>query len=110
MSLKKMNNDNQVSILRSNRAVGNFFGAFGNSIKETRLTAALAYLIAKEPSPFLTVFRLKGNPTDVLIENVTKDRGRSDIQTRTDKGEDVVIEAKIAYENCSVRAPLTQNS
>ena len=92
-----------------------FVGAFGGSLKETRLTALLGYLIALEPEPFLKIFGFKGKPRAVQLEN-QEATGRSDIRVETSLGVGIV-EAKVGASDplkqcqkypCKWRALLTQ--
>ena len=73
--------------------VSTFVGAFGASLRETRLTALLGYLIALEPEPFLDLFGFSGTARSVRLENRHQD-DRSDILIETTAGAGV-IEAKI---------------
>jgi len=77
--------------------VSTFVGAFGGSIRETRLTAILGYIIAQDPKPFLDLFGFQGEPTDVRLENRHED-DRSDILVTTTVGTGL-IEAKVDATN-----------
>ena len=48
--------------------VSTLTGAFGQSLRETRLTALLGYLIALDPIPFLDLFGFSGVPQQVCLE------------------------------------------
>ena len=79
----------QIDLLRGGSVVSSFVGAFGASLRETRLTALLGYLIALEPEPFLGLFGFDGKPRSVRLENRHED-DRSDILVETTAGLGVV--------------------
>ena len=83
----------KINLRRGNKIVSTITGAFGQSLRETRLTAMLGYLIALEPDAFMTTFGFKGKPQQVSIETI-HDLGRSDILIETTLGIGIV-EAKI---------------
>lgn len=83
----------QIELLRGGSIVSTLVGAFGSTVRETRLTALLGYLIALEPEQFLTLFGFKGKARSILLEN-QEDNGRSDIRIETTLGMGV-IEAKV---------------
>ena len=83
----------EIDLLRGGRVVSTLTGAFGQSIRETRLTALLGYLIAIDPSRFLTLFGFMGPVQRVALETHHQD-GRSDILVETNHGTGI-IEAKI---------------
>jgi len=85
--------DEKVELLRGGALVSTLTGAFGQSLKETRLTAMLGYLIALEPAPFLKLFGFPGQARRVSLET-RHDLGRSDILVETTAGVGI-IEAKI---------------
>jgi len=89
--------DNQASeeieLLRGGSVVSTLVGAFGGTIRETRLTALLGYLIALEPIPFLGLFGFTGKARNVRVEH-RHGNDRSDILVETTNGLGV-IEAKI---------------
>jgi hypothetical protein len=87
----------EIVLLRGGSIISSLVGAFGNSLKETRLTALLAYLIALEPSPFMEKFGFKGFIRSVSLEN-RHEQGRSDILVETTHGTGIV-EAKIGGTN-----------
>jgi len=95
--------ENRTSRNRRNRitswwfVVSTFAGAFGGSLRETRLTAMLGYLIAIKPKEFSEFFGFSGKPLSVKLENRHED-GRSDILIETDKGLGV-IEAKVGTQD-----------
>jgi len=53
----------EIELLRGGSVVSTFAGAFGGSLRETRLTALLGYLISLEPRSFLDLFGFTGNAT-----------------------------------------------
>ncbi len=83
----------EIELLRGGELVSTLTGAFGQSLKETRLTAILGYLIALHPEPFLSLFGFGGVPQRVCLET-RHHEGRSDILIETSIGTGV-IEAKI---------------
>lgn len=73
--------------------MSSFAGAFGSSLRETRLTAMLGYLIALEPTRFCNFFGFLGRPLSVSLETLHAS-DRSDILVETTAGRGV-IEAKV---------------
>jgi len=82
-----------IALMRGGCLVSTLTGAFGQSLRETRLTALLGYLIALDPIPFLDLFGFSGVPQQVCLETRHED-GRSDILIETNRGTGI-IEAKI---------------
>jgi hypothetical protein len=82
-----------IPLLRGGGIVSSLSGSLGLSLKETRLTAFLGYLIALSPEKFLSMFNFPGELKNVSLETVHTD-GRSDILIETTRGRGV-IEAKI---------------
>jgi hypothetical protein len=83
----------KIDLMRGGNIVSTLTGAFGQSLRETRLTAMLGYLIALNPEPFLYLFGFHGVPQRVCLET-HHDQGRSDILVETNMGTGV-IEAKV---------------
>jgi hypothetical protein len=83
----------EIELMRGGDVVSTLTGAFGQSLKETRLTALLGYLIALNPKPFLSLFGFIGTPQRVCLEE-RHDQGRSDILVETSYGKGI-IEAKV---------------
>ena len=83
----------EIELFRGRRLVSTLTGAFGQSLRETRLTALLGYLIAAEPTAFLSLFGFEGEAQSVSLETRHED-GRSDILVETSRGKGV-IEAKV---------------
>ena len=81
-----------IPIYRGGSIVSSLGNSFGGSLRETRLTAIVGYLISLAPKPFLNLFDIKGIPSEINLE-LSEDNGRSDIQLVTSKGT-AVIEAK----------------
>ncbi len=81
-----------IPIYRGETVVSSLGNSFGGSLRETRLTAMVGYLISLAPNPFLDLFKIKEVPLELNLE-LTEDSGRSDIQIVTRKGV-AVIEAK----------------
>jgi len=83
----------EIELHRGGRLVSTLTGAFGQSIRETRLTALLGYIIAIDPSLFMDLLKFKGIAQKVSLETRHED-GRSDILIETNCGVGV-IEAKV---------------
>jgi hypothetical protein len=83
----------KIDLMRGGDLVSTLTGAFGHSLKETRLTAILGYLIARDPGFFLSLFGFSGVPQRVSLEQ-HHEQGRSDILIETSAGVGVV-EAKV---------------
>ena len=83
----------RISLLRGGSLVSSLAGAFGSSLRETRLTAMLGYLIALVPGRFCDIFGFPGRPLSVALE-MRDGANRSDIVVETTKGTGL-IEAKI---------------
>ena len=83
----------EIELRRGRAVVTTLTGAFGQSLRETRLTAILGYLIALKPEQFLPLFGFRGVPRRVCLE-MSHDQGRSDILVETSNGIGV-IEAKV---------------
>jgi len=94
---KKHNDLEHIPLLRGGGIVSSLFGALGNSLKETRLTAMLGYLIALAPEQFLKSFHIDGIINSVSLES-NHSQGRSDILIETTKGIGI-IEAKVDGSN-----------
>jgi len=84
----------QIDLLRSGSVVSSLAGAFGNTLRETRLTAMLGYLVALEPERFCEIFAFRGRPLSVSLET-RHATDRSDILIETTAGWGVV-EAKVS--------------
>jgi hypothetical protein len=82
-----------VELLRAGSVVSSFAGAFGASMRETRVTAILGYLIALRSQPFCRAFGVGGTIESVRIE-ARHNLDRSDILIESTDGL-AVIEAKI---------------
>jgi hypothetical protein len=104
--------DSGVQLRRGREIVTDIFSAFGD-LRETRLTGALGFLVAKAPYAFGRLF-LNGSSIseDVMIEE-PEDQSRYDVVIRT-KTRLIVIEAKLGIlvfetiEKClRARAPRT---
>lgn len=88
-----------IELLRGGSLVSSFLGSFGSSLKETRVTATLGYLIALRPQRFCNFFGVNEKPQSVILENDHSKKGRSDILIKTITGKWAVIEAKISAED-----------
>jgi hypothetical protein len=97
--IPKRNEDKteQIELLRGGSVVSSLTGAFGRTIKETRLTAVLGYLMALEPTFFLDKFGFKGAASSISLES-NEENGRSDIRVETTKGIGI-IEAKLGWQD-----------
>jgi hypothetical protein len=83
----------EIELMRGGGVVSTLTGAFSSSLRETRLTAMLGYLIALYPTPFIQLFGFRGAAQRVSLET-RHEEGRSDILIETNRGRGV-IEAKI---------------
>ncbi len=92
----------QIQLLRGGAIISSLSGAFGKSLKETRVTTMLGYLIALVPEHFMSKFGFQGKTLSVSLETLHS-QGRSDILVKTTKGIGV-IEAKVGGTN-----PLNQS-
>jgi hypothetical protein len=97
MTRKRQESVETIPLLRGGTVVGNLLGAFGHGLRETRLTAALGYLIALRPEVFQKVMGSPGSVTSVELEH-RHDQGRSDVILQSAVGS-VVIEAKVGSSN-----------
>ncbi len=83
----------EVELLRGGRVITSLLGSFGHGLRETRLTACLGYLIAREPKAFRKLLKLKGKVQSVSVEH-RHQQGRTDVQIATTDGI-TVLEAKV---------------
>ncbi len=90
---RKVDVTESIPLMRGGSVVSTITGAFGQSLRETRLTALLGYLIATNPDPFLQLFGFKGSAQHVSLET-KHETGRSDILVETSAGTGIV-EAKV---------------
>ena len=90
---QKCQNGESIDLLRGGSVVSSLTGAFGSSLRETRVTALLGYLITLNPRPYLELFQFTGEPRLVRLEN-QHDTGRSDILIETSTGK-FIVEAKV---------------
>lgn len=88
--------------MRGGTMVASLLGAFGQSLKETRLTSWLGYLFSMQPEPLASLFGFKGNVLAVRLETRHED-GRSDILVETSHGLGV-IEAKVDATDASAQS------
>lgn len=93
----KLDDLEQIQLLRGGAVVSSLSGAFGKSLKETRVTAILGYLIALAPEHFIKKFGFQGKILSVSLETLHS-KGRSDILIKTTKGTGI-IEAKVGGTN-----------
>lgn len=92
----------EVELLRGGAIVTNLLGALGQSLKETRLTAFLGYLLAMRPEPLMPLLGFTGHILSVKLET-RHDEGRSDILVETSWGLGV-IEAKVDTTDASAQS------
>lgn len=85
----------RVLLYRGGAAVSSFLGAFGGALRETRLTAALGYLIALRPQQFADILGFRGRVLAVSVEP-EDERGRTDIEIKTTHGK-CVVEGKVSF-------------
>jgi len=93
-SARKDDENDKIPIYRQGTVVTDFLSVFGSSLRETRLSAILGYVISKVPRPFLTAFKIKGALKHVFVE-YTESRQRADVVIETDR-EYFIIETKVA--------------
>lgn len=94
--------------MRGGRIVSTLTGVFSQSLRESRITAVLGYVIALKPEPFVKLFGFAGTPRGVALET-PHDEGRSDILIHTDRGIGLVeakVDASDPYEQAQ-RYPAT---
>lgn len=96
-------NDNfeEIALFRSGSIVSSLLGAFGSSLRETRLTSLLGFLISSDPKAFGQFFKLNHPILEVSLEthhSTANESGRSDILLKTTH-EEIIIEAKVGYHN-----------
>lgn len=84
----------RIELFRGGSVVSTLIGTLGNSLRETRITAFLGYVISLQPEPFLKRFRFPGTLQSVQVE-VREEDGRSDIVMETSQGRGIV-EAKVS--------------
>jgi len=84
-----------IALLRPGELVSNLFSVFGN-IKETSLTACLAFIISKYPDTFGSLFTKNEEIRVVKVEFRTNDFNRHDIVLESDNGL-TIIEAKLGF-------------
>jgi hypothetical protein len=96
-----MNHAENIVLFRSGSVVSSLLGAFGGSLKETRLTSLLGFLISCEPQDFGDYWGIDHPVLEVMLEthhSSVKEAGRSDIILTTKRG-NIVIEAKVGHHN-----------
>lgn len=96
-----MDKAENIVLFRSGSVISSLLGAFGGSLKETRLTSLLGFLISSEPQAFGNFFGLDNPILEVMLETYhssLKEVGRSDIILTTKRG-NIVIEAKVSHHN-----------
>lgn len=84
---------NPLRLTRSAQDVGSFLSALG-SLRETRLTATLGFLVARFPSELGPLLGLKFSPADEISIEETDGGDRYDVLIRSSGGEHI-IEGKI---------------
>lgn len=92
-----------VELLRGGSIATNLIGAFGRSMKETRLTAWLGFLLAENPAPLMQLFGFPGKTLNIQLET-RHEEGRSDILVETTAGKGIIeakVDASIAHEQAS---------
>lgn len=87
-----------VVLYRGGAIVSSLLGAFSSSLRETRITAMLGYLISKAPEAFLKLFGARGAQVLSVSLEHRHELDRSDILMDTTAGV-VVIEAKVGAED-----------
>lgn len=84
-----------IHLRRGKDVVSDIFSAFGD-LRETRLTAALGYLIAKAPHVFGPLFLERPSYIEEVFIEQPEDRSRYDLVISTAK-KLVIVEAKVGY-------------
>ena len=87
--------DGGVQLRRGKELVTDIFSAIGD-LRETRLTAALGFLIAKAPHAFGRLFLDKASYVEEVRIEEPEDRSRYDVVIRTST-KLVIVEAKVGY-------------
>jgi len=85
----------EIALRRGTEVVSDLFSVLGD-LRETRLTAAIAYLISKAPSIFGPLFLDRRTSINEIRIEESKDSRRYDIVIRTPR-KLVVVEAKVGY-------------
>jgi hypothetical protein len=96
-----MDKAENIVLFRSGSIVSSLLGAFGRSLKETRLTSLLGFLISSDPIAFSNFWNIDIPILQVSLESyhiTSKEAGRSDIILKTKRG-NIVIEAKVGHHN-----------
>lgn len=86
--------DQKIILMRGGDPVRSLLGSFGSSLKETRLTGMLGFLMAQYPKPWQELFGIVQPITEIRLEADQK-RGRADIWLET-SNKKIVIEAKVS--------------
>ena len=94
--------EERIVLFRGGALVSSYLGAFGTSLRETRLTAALGHLISQNPNPFLRLFRINSSISTVSLEN-HQESGRTDIEIVAG-GKSYIVEAKRDFTDPSKQA------
>jgi hypothetical protein len=87
----------EIPLYRGGSVVTSLPGALGATLRETRVTALLGYLISTDPDQFYQLFNFQGRVLTIGLETY-HEHDRSDILIETTAGT-VVIEAKIGATN-----------
>jgi len=96
-----MDKAENIVLFRSGSIVSSLLGAFGGSLKETRLTSLLGFLISSEPQAFADYWGIDNPILEVMLETYHSsviESGRSDIILTTKRG-NIVVEAKVGHHN-----------
>jgi hypothetical protein len=92
----------EIPFYRGGSIVTSLAGSLGATLRETRITALLGYLISADPGQFYQLFHLRGRVLTIRLETY-HEQDRSDILIETTEG-NAVIEAKIGTTNPYVQA------
>ena len=84
---------NSLRLSRSTEEIGAFISALG-SLRETRLTATLGFLVSRFPEELGSVLGLQFGPSDEIAIEETDGGDRYDVLIRT-SGEEHIIEGKV---------------
>lgn len=83
----------KITLMRGRTPVMSFLGTLGSSLRETRLTAMIGYLISHYPKPWEEFLQLK-EPVSAVVVEADYQLDRADVLVETPT-EQIIIEAKV---------------
>jgi hypothetical protein len=86
---------NTLTLMRGQVPVTSFLGSLGGTLRETRITAMIGYLISHYPEPWQNFFSMKKPISSVGIE-ADYERDRADVVIDS-TAERVIVEAKVVW-------------